>query len=92
MGYRELNISEHEKKSFAGNAGEALLVTRGNGPRCSNQSEVKTENAEIEQVANHKLLGMIIDKHLTYKVHVDELSNEFSKRLGPFLSHISPRE
>ena len=30
---------------------------------------VKTDNAEIEQVANHKLLGMIVDEDLTYEVH-----------------------
>ena len=29
--------------------------------------------AEIEQVVNHKLLGMIVDEHLTYEVHVDKL-------------------
>ena len=50
---------------------------------------VKTDNAEIEQVANHKLLGMIIDEDLTYEVHVDKLCNKLSKRLG-LLRHISP--
>ena len=50
---------------------------------------VKTDNAEIEQVANHKLLDMIIDEDLTYEVHVDKLCNELSKRLG-LLRHISP--
>ena len=43
---------------------------------------VKTDNAEIEQVANHKLLGMIIDEDLTYEVHVDKLCDKLSKRLG----------
>ena len=43
---------------------------------------VKTDNAEIEQVANHKLLGMIIDEDLTYEVHVDKLYDKLSKRLG----------
>ena len=47
---------------------------------------VKTDNAEV---ANHKLLGMIIDEDLTYKVHVDKLCNKLSKRLG-LLRHISP--
>ena len=51
--------------------------------------EVKTDNAEIEQVANHKRLGMIIDEDLTYEVHVDELCNKLSKQNGP-LRHISP--
>ena len=43
---------------------------------------VKTDNAEIEQVANHKLLGMIIDEDLTYEVQVDKLCDKLSKRLG----------
>ena len=64
--------------------------------------EVKTDNAEIEQVANHKRLaredevshpllrlGMIIDEDLTYEVHVDELCNKLSKQNG-LLRHISP--
>ena len=42
---------------------------------------VKTDNTEIEQVANHQLLGMIIDEDLTYKVHVDKLCDKLSKRL-----------
>ena len=51
--------------------------------------EVTTDNAEIEQVANHKLLGMIIDEHLPYEVYVDKLCIKLSKRLG-LLRHISP--
>ena len=43
---------------------------------------VETDNAEIEQVANHKLLGMTIDEDLTYEVHVDKLCDKLSKRLG----------
>ena len=54
--------------------------------------EVKTDNAEIENVANHKLLGSTMDEDLTYdmyEVHVDELCNILSKWLG-LLCHISP--
>ena len=50
---------------------------------------VKTDNVEIEQVANHKRLRMIIDEDLTYEVHVDKLCNKLSKQLG-LLRHISP--
>ena len=39
--------------------------------------EVKTDNAEIENVVNHKLLGMIED--LTCEAHVDELCNKLLK-------------
>ena len=50
---------------------------------------VKTDNAEIEQVANHKLLGTITDEDLTYEVHVNKLCNKLSKQLG-LSRHISP--
>ena len=72
---------------------KALLVTgkrlRKRMVQDTGKLEVKTDNAEIEQVANHKLLGMIMHEHLTYEVHVDKLCNKLSKRLG-LLRHISP--
>ena len=52
--------------------------------------EVVTDIAEIEQVASHKLFGLIIDEDLTYEINVDELCNKLSKRLGLLLRHISP--
>ena len=54
---------------------KALLVTgkrlRKRIVQDSGQLEVKTDNAEIENVGNHKLLGMIIDEDVTYEVHVE---------------------
>jgi len=50
---------------------------------------VQGDNTEIENVVNHKLLGMIIDEDLTYEVHVYELCNKLSMRLG-LLRHVSP--
>ena len=44
--------------------------------------EVVTDIAEIEQVASHKLFGLIIEEDLTYEINVDELCNKLSKRLG----------
>ena len=48
---------------------KAFLVTgkrlRKRMVQDTGKREVKTDNAEIEQVANHKLLGMIIEEHLT---------------------------
>ena len=41
--------------------------------------EVVTDTAEIEQVASHKLFGLIIDKNLTYEINFDELCNKFSQ-------------
>ena len=45
-------------------------------------------------VSNHlklfnSIIGLIIDENLTYQVHVGELFNNLSKRLG-VLRHISP--
>ena len=71
----------------------ALLVTGKRLPRRMDQDsgklEVVTDTAEIEQVASHKLFGLIIDEDLTYEINVDELCNKLSKRLG-LLRHISP--
>ena len=62
---------------------KALLLT-GNHLRRrmdydSGKLKVVIDTNEIEQGASHKLLHLIIDKHLTYKVHVDELCIKLSK-------------
>ena len=54
-----------------------------------NYGDIKTDNAETEQVANRKRLGLIIDVDLTYEVYVDKLCNKLSKRLG-LLCYMSP--
>ena len=54
----------------------------------SGKLEVVMDTAEIEQVASHKLLGLIIDEDLTYKVYVNECCNKLSERLG-LLHHIN---
>ena len=73
---------------------KALLVTAKRSRRRMDQDpgklEVVTDTAEIEQVASHKLFGLIIDKNLTYEINFDELCNKFSERLGLLLRHISP--
>ena len=46
------------------------------------------DTAEIEQVASYKLLGLIINEDLTYKVYVNERCNKLSERLG-LLHHIN---
>ena len=71
----------------------ALLVTgkrlRRRMDQDSGKLEVVTDTAEIEQVASHKLFGLIIDEDLNYQINVDELCNKLFKRLG-LLRHISP--
>ena len=72
---------------------KALLVTRKRLQKRMVQDtgklEVKTDKEEIEQVANHKLRGMITDEHLTFEVHVDKLCINFS-RDSAFYAMISP--
>ena len=51
--------------------------------------QIQLNNIDIEQVTNHKLLGVYIDQDLTYEIHIDDLCKKLSKRLG-LLRHISP--
>ena len=50
---------------------------------------VKLGNTQIDQVSCQKLLGVTLDKSLTYEAHIDHLCKQLSKRLGLF-KHISP--
>ena len=43
----------------------------------------------IDQLSHHNLLGLIIDKDLSFEAYIDELCEKLSKRLG-LLRHISP--
>ncbi|PFX24901.1 hypothetical protein AWC38_SpisGene10487 [Stylophora pistillata] len=44
--------------------------------------ELKLANSDIEQVDNQKLLGVTIDKHLSFDVHVEELCKKLSQRIA----------
>ena len=41
--------------------------------------ELKLVNSDIEQVDSQKLLGVTIDKHLSFDVHVEELCKKLSQ-------------
>ena len=73
-----------KNESFVG-YGKAF--TEAYGPRFR---KAVTDTAEIVQVANHKLLGLIIDEDLTFEVNVDELCNKLWKRLGLLLPPYQP--
>ena len=74
---------------------KALLVTgkrlRRRTDQDSGKLEVVTKPLKLSksQVIHCIFLGLIIDENLTYQVHVGELFNNLSKRLG-VLRHISP--
>ena len=72
---------------------KALLVT---GKRLQHKHSEETatlklrlDTTNIDQLLHHKLLGLIIDKDLSFEAHMDELCKKLSKRLG-LLRHISP--
>ena len=63
---------------------KCLLVTGKHIPckldKCS--LELKLVNSDIEQVDSQKLLGVTIDKHLSFDVHVEELCKKLSQRIA----------
>ena len=72
---------------------KALLVT---GKRLQHKLSEETatlklrlDATNIDQLSHHKLLGLIIDKDLSFEAHIDELCKKLSKRLR-LLRHISP--
>ena len=44
--------------------------------------ELKLVNSDIEQVGCQKLLGVTIDKHLSFDVHFEELCKKLSQRIA----------
>ena len=49
-------------------------------PRCT--LNVLYDNVPLENVDNEKLLGVIVDKHLTWKHHVDKTCKSISKSIA----------
>ena len=45
-------------------------------------NRVMLTNSDIEQVDSQKLLGVTIDKHLSFDVHVEELCKKLSQRIA----------
>ena len=53
--------------------------------------KLRLDATNIDQLSYHKLLGLIVDKDLSFEAHIDELPKKLSKWLG-LLRHnfISP--
>ena len=53
---------------------------------------LKIDNSEIEYVDNFNFLGIILDKHLSWKPHTDSISKKISKTIGIMtkLKHFLP--
>ena len=63
---------------------KCLLVTGKRIP-CNLEDcslELKLVNSDIEQVDSQKLLGVTIDKHLSFDVHIEELFKKLSQRIA----------
>ena len=45
-------------------------------------TNIKIGSATIEETKNIKFLGIILDKHLTFKNHVDVIARKISKSIG----------
>ena len=66
------------------NKSKTMLFSNGkqlpsNIPRLSS-----VQGAEIELVASYKYLGILIDDHLTFKPHIDDLVSKLKLKLGFF--------
>ena len=51
--------------------------------------KLRLDATNIDKLSHHKLLGLIIDKDLSFEAHIDELYKKLSKRLR-LLRHVSP--
>ncbi len=57
-----------------------------------NQLQQNIENIAIDRVSDFKFLGITINEHLSWKSHIDKLSNKISKTMGVLnkLKHFVP--
>ena len=58
----------------------------GTNQRLSNLSkttlDLKVNDIALDNVKNHKLLGVEIDSHLDYNIHLDKLCKSISSKLA----------
>ncbi len=47
-----------------------------------NTLTLKIDNVNIERVANLNFLGLTLDEHLTWKCHLNKISNKISQCMG----------
>ena len=56
--------------------------------------QLRLDATNIDQLSHHKLLGLIIDKDLSFEAHIAELCTKLSKRPGRLrhiIPHVKPR-
>ncbi len=47
-----------------------------------NQLQLNIENIAIDRVSDFNFLGLTMNEHLSWKNHIDKLSNKISKTMG----------
>jgi hypothetical protein len=63
---------------------KSILIT---GKRLKSRMQLSSlpltaSDSNIELVSSQKILGVIIDEHLTFKEHINKLSKNLSKKIG----------
>ena len=56
-----------------------LMTTRQKNQRTNTTLTLTFGNKQIEQVHNHKMLGLSIDSHLTWNIHIESIIKRVSK-------------
>ena len=68
------------------NENETNCMLLGANQRLSNlsksTSDLKVNDIALDNVKNHKLLGVEIDSHLDYNIHLDKLCKSISSKLA----------
>ena len=58
-----------------------IIATRQREQRTRPKLKLKLENKNIEQVKNHKMLGVTIDSELNWNQHIENLIKRISKNI-----------
>ncbi len=60
----------------------------------STTKEINIDNVIIPRVASTKFLGVYVDQHLKWNIHIEEISKKISKNIGIIkrISHLLPKQ
>ena len=75
-GYLVNKLSLNTKKSN-------FIIFTPNGKKYNiSEAEINIDGSKIKHVKSTKFLGITIDEHLDWKVHIDNLSNKVARNVG----------
>ena len=58
------------------------MIFKQKQKRCNTDLKILLNNIEIDLVKEVSFLGVILDKHLTWKVHISHVARKMSKSIG----------